>query len=74
MIILVRIKSGTLKKGTKIRMMGTQASYSVEKCGFFTPKINYVDELQVGEIGFFTAGIFGRFFLNLGENLIALFT
>ena len=56
-IILVRIKSGTLKKGMKIRMMGTQASYSVEKCGFFTPKINYVDELQVGEIGFFTAGI-----------------
>ena len=56
-IILVRIKSGTLKKGMKIRMMGTQASYSVEKCGFFTPKINYVNELRFGEIGFFTAGI-----------------
>ncbi len=56
-IILVRIKSGTLKKGMKIRMMGTQANYSVEKCGFFTPKINYINELQVGEIGFFTAGI-----------------
>ena len=40
-IILVRIKSGTLKKGMKIRMMGTNASYNVERCGFFTPKINY---------------------------------
>ncbi len=56
-IILVRIHSGKLKKGIKIRMMGTGASYQVEKCGFFTPKIKYLDELNVGEIGFFTAGI-----------------
>ena len=56
-IILVRIKSGTLKKGMKIRMMGTNANYNVERCGFFTPKINYRDLLNEGEIGFFTAGI-----------------
>jgi GTP-binding protein LepA len=56
-IILVRIKSGTLKKGMKIRMMGTKASYPVERCGFFTPKIKYINEINAGEIGFFTAGI-----------------
>ena len=56
-IILVRIKSGTLKKGMKIRMMGTKASYPVERCGFFTPKIKYINEINEGEIGFFTAGI-----------------
>ena len=56
-IILVRINSGILKKGMKIRMMGTKASYLIERCGFFTPKINYKDELKAGEIGFFTAGI-----------------
>ena len=56
-IILVRINSGILKKGMKVRMMGTKASYLVERCGFFTPKINYKDELKAGEIGFFTAGI-----------------
>ena len=56
-IILVRIKSGTLKKGMKIRMMGTKASYPVERCGFFTPKIKYISEINEGEIGFFTAGI-----------------
>ncbi len=56
-IILIRIKSGILKKGMKVRMMGTGAAYTVERCGFFTPKINYVDELSYGEIGFFTAGI-----------------
>ena len=56
-IILVRIKSGTLKKGMKIRMMGTKASYPVERCGFFTPKIKYINQINEGEIGFFTAGI-----------------
>ena len=38
-------------------MMGTQANYTIERCGFFTPKIQYKDFLDVGEIGFFTAGI-----------------
>ena len=55
-IILVRVKSGSLKKGMKLRMIGTGASYNVDKCGFFTPKIEYVNELK-GEIGFITAGI-----------------
>ena len=42
-IILVRVHAGQLKKGMKLKMMGTQASYIVEKCGFFTPKIKYTD-------------------------------
>ena len=56
-IILVRVKSGILSKGMKLRMMGTNASYNVESCGFFTPKIKYVDRINSGEIGFITAGI-----------------
>ena len=56
-IILVRIKSGSLKKGMKLKMMGSKATYQVESCGFFTPKIKYVKELNSGEIGFITAGI-----------------
>ncbi len=56
-IILVRVRSGSLKKGMKLRMIGTGASYNVDKCGFFTPKIEYVNELKAGEIGFITAGI-----------------
>ena len=55
-IILVRIKSGVLRKGMKLRMMGTKASYNVEKCSF-TPKISYSEQLDTGEIGFITAGI-----------------
>jgi len=56
-MILVRIKDGVLKKGAKIRMMASGATYQVEKVGYFSPKPVDVDELGPGEIGFFTAAI-----------------
>src|SRR5579871_4154715 len=51
-VVLVRIVDGTLKKGQRIRMMGTDASYEVERVGYITPKLINVDELGTGEIGF----------------------
>lgn len=56
-IILVRVKNGILKRGQKIRMMNTGASYQVEKVGYFTPRMVMVDELGPGEIGFMQASI-----------------
>jgi len=56
-MILVRIKDGVLTKGAKIRMMGTNASYEVERVGVFTPKQVMVDKLMPGEVGFITASI-----------------
>lgn len=56
-IILVRIKDGILTKGAKIRMMGTGATYDVERVGVFTPKKVMVDKLTPGEVGFITASI-----------------
>src|SRR6201988_5181369 len=54
---LVRIVDGVMKKGQRIRMMGTNAAYDVERVGFFTPKMQQVEELGPGEIGFITAAI-----------------
>src|SRR5262249_33428670 len=48
---------GTLKKGQRIKLMGTDASYDVDRVGVFTPKLLPVDELGPGEIGFLTASI-----------------
>ena len=56
-VVLVRIVDGTLKKGQRIRMMGTNAAYEVDRVGVFTPKLTPVDELGPGEIGFLTASI-----------------
>jgi GTP-binding protein LepA len=56
-VVLVRIVDGTLKKHQRIRMLGTGASYEVDRIGVFTPKMQDVDVLGPGEIGFLTASI-----------------
>src|SRR6266566_3099597 len=56
-VVLVRIVDGTLKRGDRIRMMGTDAAYDVDRVGVFTPKLVPADELGPGEIGFLTASI-----------------
>ena len=56
-VVLVRIKDGVLKKGMKVKMMGTGGTYTLERVGVSTPKKVVVDELGPGEIGFFTAAI-----------------
>ncbi|MEI8296059.1 MAG: translation elongation factor 4 [Alphaproteobacteria bacterium] len=56
-MILVRVKDGILKRGSKIRMMGTQATYEVERVGVFLPKPQSLDQLMPGEIGFINASI-----------------
>ena len=56
-IVLVRIIDGTLRKGQKVRMMGTGASYEVDRVGVITPKLADIGELNAGEIGFLTASI-----------------
>ncbi|MGE0847936.1 MAG: translation elongation factor 4, partial [Flavobacteriaceae bacterium] len=56
-IVLVRVVDGVLKKGMKIRMMGTGAAYEVDKVGIFTPKLVDWGELGPGELGFLTGSI-----------------
>src|SRR5476651_469362 len=56
-VVLVRIVNGVLKKGQRIRMIGIDASYEVDRTGVFTPKLTIVDELGPGEIGMLTASI-----------------
>ena len=56
-VVLVRIVDGVLKKGQRIRMIGIDAGYEVDRVGVFKPKLTLVDELGPGEIGMLTASI-----------------
>ncbi len=56
-VVLVRIIDGVLKKGDKIRMMATNASYPVDRVGVFKPEMQPIDALGPGEMGFLTASI-----------------
>lgn len=56
-VVLVRVIDGVLKKGQRVRMMGTRANYDIDRVGVFTPKMVQTDHLGSGEIGFLTASI-----------------
>ncbi len=56
-VIVVRVIDGVLRPRMKIRLMALGQEYEVEQVGVFTPKPVQVDELGVGEVGFFTATI-----------------
>ncbi|MEP3046744.1 MAG: translation elongation factor 4 [Roseibium sp.] len=56
-MVLVRVINGSLKKGQKIKMMGTGAAYDVDRVGVMTPKFLQVEEIKSGEIGVLTGSI-----------------
>lgn len=56
-IIYVRIVNGSVKAGSKIRMIATGKTFEVIEVGAFTPQMTVLDELNVGDVGFIHAGI-----------------
>ncbi len=56
-VMLVRIKNGTLRPKDKILFMATEAQHLVESVGVFTPKSLSRTELTAGQVGFVIAGI-----------------
>ena len=56
-VVLVRVIDGVLKKGMRIRMMGADAHYEIDRIGVFRPKMIEAAELGPGEIGYITAQI-----------------
>jgi GTP-binding protein LepA len=56
-VVLVRVIDGELKKGQRVKMMGTGGTYTLDQVGIFRPKKETVASLTPGEIGFFTASI-----------------
>jgi GTP-binding protein LepA len=56
-VVLVRVIDGVLKKGTRVKMMATDAVYGIDRIGVFKPKATDVESLGPGEIGFLTASI-----------------
>jgi GTP-binding protein LepA len=57
-IVFCRIKEGTVKKGTKIRMMATKATADVVEVGYFgAGQFIPCDELSAGMVGYITASL-----------------
>jgi len=57
-IVLMRIISGTLRRGIEVTLMSTGASYKVLEVGHLRPiGLDPCDELGCGDVGYFTASI-----------------
>jgi len=68
-VILCRIFDGTVRKGTRIRMMSTGRDFEVNRVGVFAPRALEVDELAAGEVGFLMAGIKGVEDTKIGDTV-----
>ncbi|MGC8499004.1 MAG: translation elongation factor 4 [Acidimicrobiales bacterium] len=53
----VRVMEGTLRSGTRVRMMQAGDTHDVEEIGVRTPELVAVDRLGPGEVGYLIAGI-----------------
>ncbi|PPR08961.1 MAG: Elongation factor 4 [Proteobacteria bacterium] len=68
-MLLVRVKDGSIKKGQKIKFMSSGINYTVERVGVFKPHNLPVDELSAGEVGFITASIKSVADVNIGDTI-----
>ncbi|HEX3111149.1 MAG TPA: GTP-binding protein, partial [Thermoanaerobaculia bacterium] len=66
---LVRIVDGTMRRGQKIKFMSTGDTYEVTEMGIFTPKPKAIDQLSVGEVGFFAGNIKDIVQAKIGDTI-----
>ncbi len=56
-VILVRVIAGVIRKGQQVKFMAGGTEHLIDRVGCMRPKIEQLDELSAGEIGFITAQI-----------------
>jgi GTP-binding protein LepA len=56
-VILVRVIDGAIRKGQQVKFMAAGTTHLVDRVGCFRPKLEALDRLGTGEIGFMTAQI-----------------
>jgi GTP-binding protein LepA len=56
-VILIRVIDGAIKKGQSVKFMAGGTTHLVDRVGCMRPKVEQLDRLGTGEIGFITAQI-----------------
>lgn len=68
-ISYVRVVDGEIKKGMKIRFMGTNKVYQVTDLGKLMPRPKPVDRIGTGEVGFIVAAIKDLHDVRIGDTI-----
>ncbi|MEM7009914.1 MAG: translation elongation factor 4 [Verrucomicrobiota bacterium] len=65
----VRMFSGTMRRGTRIKMMSTEKTYEVKEVGVFTPKMTKLDEMATGDVGYIIANMKSPAEVKIGDTI-----
>ena len=68
-VVYMRVFSGCLKAGEKIRMMSTRQDYEIKEVGVFTPGIEVRKELAEGSVGYVIANIKESSEIQIGDTM-----
>jgi len=68
-VLLVRIKEGSIRKGQSIRLMHTGKDYEVEEVGLLKLKRDKRGELTAGTVGYVIAGIKAVREIEIGDTI-----
>jgi GTP-binding protein LepA len=66
---LVRVFSGTIRRGMKVRLMATGKSGEIMRLGHFTPHESNAETLGPGEVGFVVSGIKAVADMRVGDTV-----
>lgn len=65
----VRVMSGTIQKGTRIKLFHTPKTYEVKEVGVFTPKMTKRDVLNPGDVGYVIANMKSSAEVKIGDTI-----
>ena len=70
-VVMMRIFDGSVRKGSRIRMMFNGNAFEVTRLGVFSPGPVEVAEMNAGEVGFLMAGIKEVAETRIGDTITA---
>lgn len=68
-ISYVRVMSGSVKKGDRIKLFATKQTYEVKETGCFTPKMTKTDGLGAGDVGYIIANMKSATEVKIGDTI-----
>jgi GTP-binding protein LepA len=68
-VVYVRVKEGTIRKGQKIKLMRGGSEHEVTDIGQFRPAPTPCNELSTGQVGFFMAQIKTIGYVSIGDTV-----
>lgn len=65
----VRVVSGSMKRGTRIKFFHTPNTYEIKEVGVFTPGMTKRDELHAGDVGYVIANMKSASEVKIGDTM-----